>query len=98
MRSYRSNQVSMQREGVLAVCCILIPLIVAACSGSKAAPSTSQIPEVSVVTVHKSSVPATMELPGRTSPVAVAQIRGRVDGIVLARDFKEGGDVRAHQR
>src|SRR5258708_32016865 len=39
-----------------------------------------------------------MELPGRTSPVAVAQVRGRVDGIVLARPFKEGADVKAGQQ
>jgi membrane fusion protein, multidrug efflux system len=48
--------------------------------------------------VHKGSVPMTTDLPGRTSPVAVAQVRARVDGIVLARDFKEGGDVKASQR
>jgi membrane fusion protein (multidrug efflux system) len=30
--------------------------------------------------------------------VLVAQVRGRVDGIVLTRDFKEGGDVNANQR
>jgi membrane fusion protein (multidrug efflux system) len=98
MRSTRSNQMATQREALAVVCWTLIPLVVAACSGSKAAPSTSQIPEVSVVTVHKTSVPATMELPGRTSPVTVAQVRGRVDGIVLVRDFKEGSDVKAHQR
>jgi membrane fusion protein (multidrug efflux system) len=40
----------------------------------------------------------TTELPGRTSPVAVAQVRGRVDGIVLARPFKEGADVNASQQ
>jgi membrane fusion protein (multidrug efflux system) len=40
----------------------------------------------------------TTELPGRTSPVAVAQVRARVDGIVLARPFKEGADVNASQR
>jgi membrane fusion protein (multidrug efflux system) len=52
---------------------------------------------VSVVTVHKGSVPMTTELPGRTSPVLVAQVRARVDGIVLSRPFKEGADVRANQ-
>ncbi len=40
----------------------------------------------------------TTELPGRTSPVAVAQVRSRVDGIVLARPFKEGADVSASQQ
>jgi membrane fusion protein (multidrug efflux system) len=50
-----------------------------------------------VVTVHKGSVPMTTELPGRTTPVTVAQVRARVDGIVLSRPFKEGADVNANQ-
>ena len=36
-----------------------------------------------MVTVHPGSVPLTIELPGRTSPYLVAQVRARVDGIVL---------------
>jgi membrane fusion protein, multidrug efflux system len=43
-------------------------------------------------------VPITTELPGRTSAFLVAQVRARVDGIVLKRDFKEGGEVKAGQR
>jgi membrane fusion protein (multidrug efflux system) len=43
-------------------------------------------------------VPITIELPGRTNPFLVAQVRARVDGIVLKRDFKEGGDVKTGQR
>jgi membrane fusion protein (multidrug efflux system) len=70
----------------------------AGCGGSRAATApAAQTPEVSVVTVHKGSVPVTMELPGRTSPVLVAQVRGRVDGIVLSRNFTEGADVKASQ-
>jgi membrane fusion protein (multidrug efflux system) len=54
--------------------------------------------QVSVVTVHPSRVPITIELPGRTSPFLVAQVRARVDGIVLKREFKEGSDVKGGQR
>jgi membrane fusion protein (multidrug efflux system) len=43
-------------------------------------------------------VPVVTELPGRTSAYLVAQVRARVDGIVLKREFKEGGDVKAGQR
>jgi membrane fusion protein (multidrug efflux system) len=39
-----------------------------------------------------------VELPGRTNPYRVAQVRARVDGIVLRREFKEGGDIKAGQR
>jgi membrane fusion protein (multidrug efflux system) len=47
--------------------------------------------------VHKQAVPVTTELPGRTSPFLVAQVRARVDGIVLKRAFTEGSDVKANQ-
>jgi membrane fusion protein (multidrug efflux system) len=70
----------------------------AGCSGAKPAAPAAQPPEVSVVTVQRASVPVTTELPGRTSPYLVAQVRTRVDGIVLKRDFTEGADVKAGQR
>ncbi len=54
-------------------------------------------PEVAVVTVHRSAVPVTTELPGRTSSYLVAQVRARVDGIVQRRDFEEGAEVTANQ-
>src|SRR6202171_4839728 len=82
-------------RGGMAACCLA--LAIAGCGGPKPA-APPAIPEVSVVTLHKASVPMTTELPGRTSPVLVAQVRGRVDGIVLRRDFKEGTDVQASQR
>ncbi|MDB5903123.1 MAG: efflux transporter periplasmic adaptor subunit [Betaproteobacteria bacterium] len=70
----------------------------AGCGGAKPAAPAAQPPEVSVVAVQRASVPVTTELPGRTSPYLVAQVRARVDGIVLRRDFGEGGDVKAGQR
>src|SRR5258705_10931049 len=75
--------------------CASIGLVLAGCGPAKPATSTTpQAVPVSVVTVHPASVPITMELPGRTSPYLVAQVRARVDGIVLKRDFEEGGDVK----
>ncbi|HKW28609.1 MAG TPA: efflux RND transporter periplasmic adaptor subunit [Verrucomicrobiae bacterium] len=50
-------------------------------------------PEVGVVTISPESVALTTELPGRIDPVRVAQVRARVDGIVLHRNFQEGADV-----
>ena len=50
-------------------------------------------PEVAVVTLAPESVALTTELPGRIDPVRVAQVRARVDGIVLRRNFREGADV-----
>jgi membrane fusion protein (multidrug efflux system) len=75
----------------------LLVALLAACTGAKTPVSAPQAPAVSVVTVHRASVPVTTELPGRTSAYLVAQVRARVDGIVLTRDFEEGGQVKAGQ-
>ncbi|HTV76322.1 MAG TPA: efflux RND transporter periplasmic adaptor subunit, partial [Candidatus Baltobacteraceae bacterium] len=50
-------------------------------------------PQVGVITVQSEPLPITTELPGRIDPVRVAQVRARVDGIVLHRNFREGADV-----
>jgi len=50
-------------------------------------------PEVGVVTIMPEPAALTTELPGRIDPVRVAQVRARVDGIVLHRYFREGTDV-----
>jgi membrane fusion protein, multidrug efflux system len=72
-------------------------VLLGACSQAQT-PSAPPTPQVSVVTVHRTSVPVTLELSGRTTPYLVAQVRARVDGIVLKRDYKEGSDVKAGQR
>ncbi|MGC2947620.1 efflux RND transporter periplasmic adaptor subunit [Burkholderia ambifaria] len=72
-------------------------VFLAACGKKESAPPP-QTPEVGVVTVQPQAVPVFTELPGRTSAFLVAQVRARVDGIVLRREFTEGGDVKAGQR
>src|SRR5512140_2556249 len=54
--------------------------------------------EVGVVTIAPTAVTLTRELPGRTSAYRVAEVRARVDGIVLKRLFTEGSDVQEGQR
>jgi len=77
---------------------ILLAVTLGACTSAKTPDRAPPAPQVSVVTVHRASVPVTTELPGRTSAYLVAQVRARVDGIVLKRDFNEGSEVRAGQR
>src|SRR6266436_5332320 len=77
---------------------ILLAVTLGACTSAKTPDRAPPAPQVSVVTVHRASVPITTELPGRTSAYLVAQVRARVDGIVLKREFKEGGEVKAGQR
>jgi membrane fusion protein, multidrug efflux system len=54
-------------------------------------------PEVGVVTVKPGAVGLVTELPGRLEASRVAQVRARVAGIVLKREFREGSEVRAGQ-
>ncbi|MCF5295305.1 efflux RND transporter periplasmic adaptor subunit, partial [Pseudomonas syringae] len=51
--------------------------------------------EVEAITVNTESFTVVDELPGRIEPVRVAQVRARVAGIVLSRNFEEGADVKA---
>src|SRR5271165_1708653 len=102
--SAMSNQpvVARMNSGPMRAICVgmapaLAALILAGCGTAKPA-TTVQPPQVSVVSVHRASVPITTELPGRTSAYLVAQVRARVDGIVLKREFTEGGDVKTGQR
>ena len=72
-------------------------VFLAACGNKESAPPP-QTPEVGVVTVQPQTVPVVAELPGRTNAFLVAQVRARVDGIVMSCDFTEGTDVKAGQR
>ena len=54
-------------------------------------------PEVGVITARLEPVVLQTELPGRVEPVRVAQVRARVNGVVLKRLFTEGSEVRAGQ-
>jgi membrane fusion protein (multidrug efflux system) len=81
-----------------AVALAMTAAVLAGCGKAEPADTAAQPPQVSVVTVHKSSVPITIELPGRTAAYLVAQVRARVDGIVLKREFEEGSEVSEGQR
>ncbi|MBS0512666.1 MAG: efflux RND transporter periplasmic adaptor subunit [Proteobacteria bacterium] len=76
-------------------------LVLAGCGGSKqggpqqaGAPAA---PAVTVMTVRSEAVPQVTELPGRTTPSLIAEVRPQVTGIVKQRQFTEGGEVKAGQ-
>ncbi|WP_343666624.1 efflux RND transporter periplasmic adaptor subunit [Paraburkholderia tropica] len=73
-------------------------IVLAACGQKQSAPPPPQTPEVGIVTLQPTAVPVVSELPGRTNAFLVAQVRARVDGIVLRREFTEGSVVKAGQR
>jgi membrane fusion protein (multidrug efflux system) len=67
-------------------------------SGAPGGPPPGAPAEVGVVTIAPRDVILTTELPGRTSPFRVAEVRARVNAIVLERLFTEGSDVTAGQK
>ncbi|MFA4945731.1 MAG: efflux RND transporter periplasmic adaptor subunit [Lentisphaeria bacterium] len=52
-------------------------------------------PEVGVVAIQPERLVLTVELPGRTAPFRIAEIRPQVNGLILRRAFAEGADVQA---
>jgi membrane fusion protein (multidrug efflux system) len=65
--------------------------------GAQAAPSSAP-PEVTVVTLAPQRVAITTELPGRTWPYRIADVRPQVSGLILQRMFTEGSEVEAGQQ
>ena len=57
------------------------------------APPQMPPPVVDFHTITPQAYTPTSELPGRVAPVRSAQIRARVAGIILSRNFEEGSDV-----
>jgi membrane fusion protein (multidrug efflux system) len=54
--------------------------------------------DVSTITVTQKPILLTTELPGRTSPYLIAEIRPQVSGLILKRLFTEGADVKVGQK
>ena len=54
--------------------------------------------EVGVVTIQPQQAEIVTELPGRTAPFRIAEVRPQVSGIILKRLFEEGGDVKAGEQ
>ena len=73
--------------------------LLVACGGNRPGPppAPAAVPEVGVVEVRPQDVVIRTELPGRTTPFMVAEVRPQVGGLVKARPFREGSDVRAGQ-
>ncbi len=73
---------------------LLVAFAAIGCQDKKPPPPAQGPAEVGVVTLEERPVVLTTELPGRTSPFRVAEVRARVNGIVLKRLFTEGADVK----
>jgi membrane fusion protein (multidrug efflux system) len=81
---------------------VALALLFASCERTPAgappaAPGPPPPMEVGVLTIKTEPVTLTQDLPGRISALRVAEVRARVNGIVLKRLFKEGSDVKEGQ-
>jgi membrane fusion protein (multidrug efflux system) len=75
------------------------PLIFTACGNSNSSPAPTAMPltTVGVVMTAVEAAPLVTELPGRTTPFMVAELRPQVTGIIQKRLFTEGSAVAAGQ-
>lgn len=95
------------RTSVATIATAALAVLLTACGGKDAgtaapaapasAPSGPPPATVGVVTTATEAVALQTELPGRVSPVRIAQVRARVNGVVLKRLFREGSEVKAGQ-
>ncbi len=84
--------------GRIAVGVLLTGLLLLAGCGQQTGtggPPQGGPPEVAVVTIQPQRLVMTTELSGRTSANLVAEVRPQVGGIIQARLFTEGSDVKA---
>jgi len=78
---------------------LVIPAaLLAGCSRKAPSPHPPAPPQVGVITVTPQPVVRTTELPGRTSAVAISEVRPQVNGVILKRLFTEGSDVKEGQQ
>jgi membrane fusion protein (multidrug efflux system) len=75
---------------------VLACLGLASCGGRRGPPPMGP-PAVNIATVQAQSVTLESELPGRTNPFQISDVRPQVNGIIKARLFTEGSNVRAGQ-
>ena len=83
--------------------CLLIVALIGACAlggcgqSNSGGPPQGGTPEVGVVTIEPQQAVLTAELPGRTLPYEVSDVRPQVNGILKKRLFTEGSIVQAGQ-
>jgi membrane fusion protein, multidrug efflux system len=87
------------KYGTLLFCAVtftIVLLMLNACGKSQpGSGSQGSAPEVAVVKIQTERVSIITELPGRTSPYLIAEVRPQVSGIIQKRLFVEGTDVKA---
>jgi membrane fusion protein (multidrug efflux system) len=97
MRPANSSHSSLTRT---AACTLVALALLAGCGKKDAGPAAGgkmPAPEVGVITTKFQPVALQTELPARVDAFRVAQVRARVNGVVLKRLFTEGSEVKQGQ-
>lgn len=100
MRSAHSSSLSLTR---IAACTLMAVTLLSACGNKDAAQAGPGAggkmppPQVGVITTKFQPVALETELPARVEAIRVAEVRARVNGVVLKRMFTEGGMVKQGQ-
>ncbi|UVJ43155.1 efflux RND transporter periplasmic adaptor subunit [Pseudomonas sp. LS1212] len=79
------------------VSAVALAALLSGCKKEEAA-TVAHTPQVGVVTLQTQAYTLTSDLPGRTTPYRIAEVRPQVNGIILKRLFTEGGEVKAGQQ
>ncbi|MCI0347753.1 MAG: efflux RND transporter periplasmic adaptor subunit [Chloroflexi bacterium] len=91
---------SFARSGAVAraLVPICLAVVVAACGEVGGQPHGQMPPpEVAVVTVEPKTLPVRYEYPGQTAGYREVEVRARVNGILLKRNYQEGATVKRGQ-
>ena len=101
MRHAYTATLSMTRRAAASLTLLALAMLGACGAKNATAPggpgANRPPPEVGVIVTKFEAVALQSELPARVEPVRVAQVRARVNGVVLRRLFEEGSDVKAGQ-
>ncbi|WP_083507679.1 efflux RND transporter periplasmic adaptor subunit [Aureimonas frigidaquae] len=89
----------MRSSQYLALPILASMLLLAACRGEEQAGQAPQRPpaQVGIVTTQREALPVVSDLPGRIAPTRIAEVRPRVNGIIVRRVFEQGSDVEEGQ-
>jgi membrane fusion protein (multidrug efflux system) len=99
--TYINYRLSLITTKVARLGALALAFALAGChDASMLPPGAAQRPpaEVGVVTLKAEPVTLTTELPGRTSPYRIAEVRPQVNGVIQKRMFVEGAEVQAGQQ
>jgi membrane fusion protein (multidrug efflux system) len=99
MRSAHSTTLNLSR---IAACTLTALALLSACGSKDAAQAGAgggkmPSPQVGVITTRFQQVALETELPARVEAIRVAEVRARVNGVVLKRLFTEGSMVKQGQ-